>query len=219
MNTRSARAALARPDHLLGDVLMNLRLFVIVMTVASTLMTDRALRAQVAEYTNFAQWQAAAGQHTTITFTEYPQFTIITDQYQCHGAVFTDGNDFIHHAGAFPQDGAGLTGNFVGGVGDAITVAFTTPMTSIGTHYPGLLFFELYSQGTLIYSSSNFSTATGFFAGLVSSQPFDSAVIGNWGFEATANIDNLYFGPAIPAPPAFVLLGAAGLCVHRRRRC
>jgi MYXO-CTERM domain-containing protein len=193
---------------------MKLPIGVPLLVATSVLLMARPLTAQVVEYTNFAQWQSAAGSYTTITFTEYQHFTIIADQYESLGAIFTDGNDFIYEAGIglFPQDGFGLAGNFE----SPISIAFATPQTSIAVHYPAAVQFELTFQGTLI-STTQFSTVTGFFAGIVSAQPFDTVVLSNW-FGSNTNIDNLYFAPGIPAPGALALLGVAALGARRRRR-
>lgn len=174
------------------------------------LVTDQA-HAQVAEFTSFSQWQASAGPYTTITFGEFPDGTLITTQYTPLGVTFTDGLDFIYMPPSplFPEDGAGLDG-----VND-IDITFATPQYWIGAHYPGALAFELHSAGNLIYTSSIFGIGgTGFFAGLVSSQPFDAVTIRDPFLGAV--IDNLYFG--VPGPGALPLLALAGVWRTSRRR-
>jgi hypothetical protein len=59
---------------------------------------------------------------------------------------------------------------------------------------------------------------TGFFSGVISTIPFDTVVIKD-PFGANTLIDDLYFGPPIPAPGALAILGLAGLmCSQKRRR-
>ena len=65
--------------------------------------------AGVTEFTDRAEWEAAVGVFSTIDFTQFPQGTIITDQYQDLGVLFTDGNDSIFFSNGFPNDGAGCS--------------------------------------------------------------------------------------------------------------
>jgi hypothetical protein len=55
----------------------------------------------------------------------------------------------------------------------------------------------------------------GNFGGLVSTEPFDRAVI--WDYGDNVAIDDLHFGPPIPAPSAAALIGGALLGARRRR--
>jgi len=77
--------------------------------------------------------------------------------------------------------------------------------------------FRLYNQGQLIYTSGIFGGGgVGWFGGLISTQPFDAAVIIDpLGYVF---IDDLHFGPPIPGPGALALLGAAALFAQRRRK-
>ena len=56
---------------------------------------------------------------------------------------------------------------------------------------------------------------TGFFAGLVSTQPFDAVIISD-PTDSFVSIDDLHFG--VPAPPTLALLGLGALGAARRRR-
>ncbi len=81
--------------------------------------------------------------------------------------------------------------------------------------FPGLMRIELYDQGRLIYTSSNFLPGgVGNFAGLLSDAPFDAAVLIDPLGEA--EIDDLHFG--VPAPGALPLLALGALTQRRRRR-
>ena len=89
---------------------------------------------------------------------------------------------------------------------------------SIAVDYPGGMQFELYREGELIYTSSEFgSVGAGLFAGLVSSEPFDEVLLNDWDPWLQVFIDDLHFGPPIPAPSVLAVL-AAGLLAPRRSR-
>lgn len=168
--------------------------------------------AAVLEFTDRAAWFAAAGQVTTIGFTDFPHGTHLTTQYDELGVLFTDGLDVVlccdDHV--FPNDGAGL--NSVG----STTLAFTTPQNSIAVDFPGDVQFRLFSGGALIYTSSPFGFGgIGNFAGLISSQAFDVALI-SCPVGGDAFIDDLHFG--VPAPGALWLLGAAAFAPPGRKR-
>ena len=145
----------------------------------------------VLEFEDKDEWLDAVGRFVTVDFSGFEPGTVITDQYADLGVLFVDGfyTIFPFAPISFPEDGWGLDGN-----GD-ITVLFDTPMAYIGVDYPGLMQIELFSRGRLIYTSSLFSgDPVGNFAGLISSELFDSAVLICWaGFEAA--IDDLHFGP------------------------
>ncbi|MHC4766195.1 MAG: hypothetical protein ACYTF2_13940 [Planctomycetota bacterium] len=163
----------------------------------------------VIEFTERDEWIGSVGAFVTADFTGFPDFTVITDQYVDLGVTFTDGNDMVFLSQpAFPNDGAGLDGN-----GD-VSLSFNAPQAWIGVDYPGLLRIELYSAGQLIFTSNDYNGGVGNFLGLVSSDPFDAAVlIDPLGLET--EIDDLHFG--VPAPGSFVILGL-GLLMPRRGR-
>ena len=171
-------------------------------------------RPLVTEYTNKANWQTAVNNnYSTVDFVGYPQGMFVTNQYQSLGILFTDGNDSIDLSQTlFLDDGAGLEGNNI------FHVSFTTPINWIAADYPGKLKIKLYNQGNLIYTSSDFGFGgVGFFAGLVTTAPFDAAVI-NDPERDDVLIDNLFFGPPIPSPGPLALLGIAALLPNWRRR-
>jgi hypothetical protein len=86
----------------------------------------------------------------------------------------------------YPQDGAGLDGN-----GD-ISVSFATLQAWIGVDFPGYLTIDLYRQGELFASVEYGFSGIGNFGGLISTEPFDAAVLIDPGGEA--EIDDLHFG-------------------------
>ncbi len=169
----------------------------------------QALGGFVEEFTDKDEWIAAVGDFTTIDFTGFPDGTFITDQYADLGILFTGGGENIFFNDGFLNDGVGLDSGFF----TDIVMEFETPQLWIGVDFPGLIQFELFSAGELIYTSSVFSDFQSNFAGLLSMELFDVAVIldptgGN------SDIDDLYFG--VPAPPTLVLL-ALGSFLSRRR--
>ncbi len=169
--------------------------------------------AAVIEFTDRDAWFSAAEQVTTITFTKFPSGTLITNQYDELGVLFTDGLDFILCCGGdFPNDGAGL--NSV----TSTTLAFATPQYSIAVDFPGDVQFSLFNVGALIYTSSPFGFGgIGNFGGLISSQPFDAVFISD-PFGDIAFADDLHFG--VPAPGVLWLLGPAAFALpgSKRRR-
>ena len=170
--------------------------------------------AGVIEFTDRAEWEAAVGSFTTIDFTGFPEFTIITTQYQDLGVTFTDGDDsttFI--PSAFLNDGWGLFGGFDGD----IDLSFETPQRWIAVDFPGDVRIFLFSGGELIHFGT-FSAGpdgSGGFGGLVSSQPFDSVALLD-PIDDFVFIDDLHFG--VPAPASIGILALAGIWHSRRRR-
>jgi hypothetical protein len=166
----------------------------------------------VIEFTDKDEWLAAVGAFTTLAFTEFPDETLITDQYQELGILFTDGNDTITCCDEiqYPNDGSGLYGN------GAIYLTFFAPQAYIAIDYPYTAAFRLYSQGELIYSTDFFSGGPGSFAGLLSTDFFDAAVLTFDPIAADIRVDDLNFG--IPAPATISLFGFCALRPRHRRR-
>jgi hypothetical protein len=167
----------------------------------------------VQQFTGKASWLAAAGAHTAITFLGYPQNTNITTQYSNLGITFTDGIDLIDNAPtAFPNDGWGINGAL-----DSTTLYFALPTTSLAADFPGFIQYKLFWHEQLIFTSNIMGGGgAGHFAGVVSDQPFDRAVI----LDPLGGLffDDLYFGPPVPAPAALPLLALAALRGRSRRR-
>jgi hypothetical protein len=172
-----------------------------------------SVKASVSVYTNQSAWQSAAGPYSTITFTELPEHTWIFDQYADLGVHFTDGADQIYHnQNIFLNDGAGLNGAF-----DESTLEFDQAITAIAVSHPGAVQIKLFADGEQIYLSPLLGGGgTGFFSGLISTQHFDAVELFDPGSGLV--IDNLYFGPPIPAPAALALLGITSMLGPRRRR-
>ena len=193
---------------------MNLRL--VFHTIIALACPSPILSASVTEFGNFAfdAWQdAVAHNFITIGFDELGSPQFVTDQYVDLGVIFTTGFNATVGPGCtgFPMDCWGLDGN-----GD-IDLEFSQPIYSIAAHFPGDIQFELYLGDLLVYTSSEFE-GNGFdgFGGLISTIPFDRAVINDCCNDPF--LDNLYFGPPIPAPGAIALLALHPFAPTRRRR-
>ncbi len=163
-------------------------------------------------FTDKSEWIAATGAFTTLTFVEFPDGTVITDQYEEFGILFTDGNDTTQCCDdiLYPNDGYGL----VGGGGSVIHLSFLDPQAHIAIDFFGVGRIDLFSEGELVYSSSYFSGGFGSFAGFLSTDHFDAASITANPSTLGVFVDDLHYG--VPAPSGLVLLCIA--CLGRRRR-
>jgi hypothetical protein len=188
---------------------MSLRFVIVVPMLASPIMCASA---EVTEFIDFVSWQAAVGSYTTIHFDELGTSGAVTDQYASLGIIFPDGNDGIDLSDNY-NDGFGLSSQPPFG---PIHFMFDKPQLWIGVDFPGGITFELYAQGSLIYTSENLFQigGTGNFGGLLSSIGFDDVVVHDFG--ETVAIDDLHFG--VPGPGALPLLALAGMLGTRRRR-
>jgi hypothetical protein len=196
------------------STIVNARTSSIVLAACVSTVCTSMLRADIAEYRDKGEWEAAAGSWSTADFTGFPDDTPIDEQYAYLGVHFVDGYDFVvldpEHT-TFLNDGAGLDGN------EVVDLVFDAPMHSIAADFPGGLMFDLFYEGEFFYRSSYFGgSGVGKFGGLVSTEPFDRALISD--YDDNVAMDDLHFGPPIPAPPAIALLSAVLLTVRRRRR-
>lgn len=169
---------------------------------------------------DFAGWSAAAGPATSIGFTEYPEATPITDQYEHLGVTFggyAQSGPFspplVYFNPGFLNDGVGLSG-FPG-----IEITFAEPMRAVGVDFPGAVRFTLYSGSTLVFQSLDFGgMPLGNFGGIVSEIAFDRVILRK-PQDYEVFIDTLYFS-TVPTPGAALPLFAAllGRLSHQRRR-
>jgi hypothetical protein len=161
-------------------------------------------------------WLDAVGEFTTIDFTGFPEFTWITDQYAHLGAHFVDGADLIQESDLlYLEDGWGIDGN------TEVRIEFDEPISYIAADFPGIIIFRLYSDGEMVFSSNSLGGGgPGHFGGLFSDEPFDEVQILDAvnPFGGNVNIDDIYFGPPIPAPGSIVGVAALALVARRRRR-
>jgi len=178
-----------------------------------TLFAVRGSDAGVVEFTDKSAWIDAVGDFTTIGFTGFPDNTPITDQYSALGATFTTfdvtsgPDEFL-----YPNDSWGLQGF------DDIIVTFDEPINWVGVDFPGGIVIELQDElGTTLYESTLFGVGgTGFFGGIFANFSFHRIRLTEPIFNS-AVIDDLHFGPPIPAPGALALLVIAGVTSRRRR--
>ena len=150
--------------------------------------------AAVVEFHDKGDWINAVGGFVTVDFTGFAAGTVVTDQYSDLGVLFADANDQIVCCSnvVYPNDGAGLDGN------GNITLVFDTPQAWIAADFPGRLQIQLFANGELLYMSGIFGVGGfGNFGGLVSSEPFDTAVLMDFPVDFEAEIDDLHFGPPV----------------------
>jgi len=190
---------------------MRIILIIVAMTL-STLGTASRLSGAVTIYETRAAWEAAVQDYSTINFTELPENTWITNQYADLGVQFTDGSDQVYYNTNGFADGYGLNGAF-----DESTLEFNAPMSTLAMSFPGTLNIKLSWMGAIFYTGTVFGgSGYGHFVGVVSTQPFDEIFL----YDPSGGlfVDNLYFGPPIPAPSVLGLLGIAVLFNRGRRR-
>lgn len=160
-------------------------------------------------------WQNDAGPYSTVDFIDVPNNSVVTTQYSHLGVTFVEGDDRARNFDfeTFLTDGAGLDGNL------SISLSFTQPMNYLAMDYPGGMRIKLFSDGSLFYTSPIIPPGFGVgnFAGIVSTQSFDTVLLYDSLPGSDVYLDNLHFGAPIPAPPTAALLSLS-LMTSRRRR-
>jgi len=175
----------------------------VIVTFTTVLLFAAHAAGALQEFENKADWEAAVGDFSTVDFTGYPDNTPVTDQWSHLGITFTDfnvtsGPDHI----LYPEDGWGLQGF------NDIHFEFDTPMSYIAADFPGAIAFELYQNDQLIAITEGFGgSGDGLFGGLISNQNFDRVRIYD-PYDNAVFLDNLHFGPRIPAPSVLAPLVA-----------
>ncbi len=170
--------------------------------------------ADITAYTNFEAWRNASESITTLTFTEHPHGTHLTDQYSEFGIMFPeDDNHHVIEAEQF-DDGHGLQGH-----DGSITFRFDEPQAWVGYTHFGLSGIELYHGSELVYANNDLGTSGGpGFSGVVSTdQTFDRVVL----YRPDDSFPVMWAGEihyGIPAPGAIAALALAGLFGGSRRR-
>jgi len=141
------------------------------------------------DYRDLPSFKAAAGgKLATITFTEVPVGTTVTNHYLNVHTVFTDGDDVTLEDANFVTDNVGVKGD------GRVHLRLTQPATAIGSDYPGALTIELWDHqgGTLLYTSSDFGgSGSGFFGGVVANTPFSFVVLRDW-VDDRVFMDNIH---------------------------
>jgi hypothetical protein len=184
---------------------------------ASLFIWTQICTAEVTQTYNKSLWQQTVQNWTTIDFTGWPQFTHIYDQYASQWVVFADDNEYtVTSPLAFPNDSHGLNSND-GFIPGQITCQFDRDMYWVAVDHPTDIRIHLYLHGRLTFTSNIFIGSTNNrFAGLISSEPFDTAVIQRT-VNSSVAIDDLFFG-TIPAPGTLPLLAALLFSSQRRRK-
>ena len=167
--------------------------------------------ATVTVITNKPQWISAIGTHSRIGFDEYPPDINITTQYASLGVTFTDGDDVTDYNPVYLDD-HGLISDPA-----HFRMEYSIPVRGLAIELPGIMSFTLYDHGTLVYSSGVVVGEFTPFYGVISTTAFDEVIV----IDPTGvvlNIDNLYFGPAVPAPGALLILLCGFASQSTRRR-
>lgn len=173
--------------------------------------------ADISIYNSKPDWQSAAGSYTFIGFTGFATNTFITNQYADQGVVFTDGNDHIRNSPGYLDGSALISTEFISPYGGRIHLAFDGARSSMALEYRGSILVELYMHGRLLDTTVMYSAAFTPFVGLTSTASFDSAIVYD-GDDEVVVVDNLYFGPTVPAPGSIVLLWVAAFTARHRRK-
>lgn len=139
------------------------------------------------------------------------------NQYAGLGVTFSDLNDTTLADTAFLSDGVGLNGH------GAVTLRFSSYLTSLGAMFPGALTIQLFSGGSLVGTSAAFGgQGDGFFGGVISDIPFNGAILSDWS-DGRVFLDNLYLqspgGPSIPDTGSTTALFASSLAALAMFAC
>jgi hypothetical protein len=184
----------------------------IAVLLATYVLTAPAV-GEVMEFIQRSAWESAAGPYATIDFTGYHDGLVITNQYEHLGVTFTGALQFIAICGCYANDGAGLYAL------PYARMVFESPQNWIAVEFPGSVRFNLYYSGELIHTSQVFHDFFSYFAGVISSKPFDEVIIDYPSPEINSvGIDDLFFGSPIPAPGALGAFALAALIARRGRR-
>jgi len=190
---------------------MNATIFVTIALMAS------CAAAEVVEYNtdDRDQWFDDVGgpdNVSTVDFTGFPDGMPVDDQWAHLGVHFGDLTFISGKSTTFyPNDGWGAIGY------PDINITFDQPMQWIAADFPGAKKIQLFDENTLIYESSILGgVGNPHFGGIVSDESFDRV---RFFLEDTTvqAIDDLFFGPPIPAPASLAPL-AVLLCARSRRR-
>ncbi len=185
----------------------------LLLVTVECLLLDSA-SAAFTTFTSFGAWQAATPTYSTIDFTGFPQYTVLSDQYSEQGVtIMAETVAWIQFSPSYQLDGIGCRTS-----GSFIDFNFTTPQRSFSVSGLGLWKLEFFLGETLIgstpYSFPNLPNMT--FGGGMSDTPFVRVRIKDFVGESVLDLDNISFS-TVPAP-AGVLVLALGVALRRRRR-
>ena len=186
-----------------------------VITTVAGLSVASASSASFTVVKGIDNWNAAVASSTTLDFV-FGEPQVLSTQYLTLGVFFPEGEEVAQPVAAAQQDGWGCRGQIGGDVD--IHLKFLQPQYAIGAWFPGKLFAKLYWQGALVYSSQSLETfpQTYAFGGIVSTQPFDEAVL--WDDDGFVVVDDIKFSATVPAPSAVSLVLASGFLGRSRAR-
>jgi len=145
----------------------------------------------ITEYLDQASWEAAIGMLTlTNPYGDLGADVIVTNQYAGIGTTYTDGDDIT-----FPY-GDSLDGMLLSGI-TRIHVQFNNLVYAVAVNYPGAVQIVGYLGGSVVFTSSEFGSSGAYlFAGIVSTDAFDSVEILDWVDDAVY-IDDLNYNGGI----------------------
>ncbi len=171
--------------------------------------------ADLTTFTNFGLWQSQTPSYTNLGFTEFPQWTFITDQYADQGVVITaEAPPVVFFAGTFPIDNTGIFSQ-----GSWIDFNFSEVQKSFAMHGVGAWKLEFYLGSQFLGATGVVSNPAQLpeqtFAGGVSSTGFDRVRLVDF-TPNSLSVDNFYFS-TIPGPSGLAAFGIA-LAVRSRRR-
>jgi hypothetical protein len=192
---------------------MNKRLPFVAACLAACLHCGAALGGVVSYSSNFEGWQQVAGPYTSLTFTEFPAFTVITDQYAGLGVTLTNPtrNVVKFDAFAFQQDGVGIDANGM------CELTFDTPMKAAAAHFFGSVHLQLFLGEVYLGEVQPWNQPLANVVAAVSTTPFDRIRFKSLSPLGEFTGDNIYFSP-IPSPGGVtVFVAFAGLGRRRRR--
>jgi len=169
------------------------------------------------KFTNFGAWQSQTPSYTELDFTEFPQWTFITDQYADQGVVITaEAPPVVFFAGTFPIDNTGIFSQ-----GNWIDFTFSEVQRSFALHGVSSWKLDFYLGSQFIGSTGVVSNPAQLpaqtFAGGVSATGFDRVRLVDWS-PNSLSVDNFYFS-TIPGPPGLAAFAMALATGRRRRRC
>lgn len=189
------------------------RIRTVLLALALCLVLSSRVSASVTLYTNYASWSAASGPFTTVTFNEVPHPSILTNQYQDLGILFTSADPDVAGFFSSASDQAAVNGL------DVIEISFAEPICAFAWLHPDGTRIRLFSGNDLIYSSNYLGgSGWGWFTGVNSATAFDRIRLNDFGaYGDHVFVDNIYFS-TIPAPSGAMLIGLAGLVGGTRGR-
>src|SRR5690554_6085023 len=189
-----------REKMIFKDIARPPRFAVAAWTALVMMALTVSARADVQDFTDSQRplWFDAVGDlgiTTDIGFTEFPDGTLITDQYQPeYGFVFANSNEHTQFCPfCYPIDDWGIDGNLT------TTIVFDTPHNWFAADHPDEIRILLYRDDMLFHTSRD---SVFGFSGVISDIGFDKVVLLDPS-DSNVNMDNIYFG-AIPAPGAMM---------------